>query len=472
MKLKSTFLFLLVHFHDNKGINRVGWERIDQNSARNYAPLNLMFPHAGGLLRSEASDIENDIDVLYLTDDRKQKYCNRYVAFKNNCPPFKILDSSEEDILIQPMIVSQNGGYLYHNSLLILPIDLYEYDDVDKLDRTVWGLKGMDYEFRLSETEDCKELTMNNFNTCIQCILSEIGDTDESLNFIKAPEANYSFKTITYSTIIAEEGEEIGLEVMEKLCFAGHGKKLNKSADKSYLYEDMGIQDMILCENTFGKAFIQKNESIYTSIWSHDMRVEIKRGESINLYLELMVETQKNSLINMLCSIQDIDLNNTGEQGIKGIRETLRNLIQSRVNAQFFTISDQLYNLNNYYSHLCQVYQLAPLYEEAENKIAMVNTFLGQVHEANNELADQQQNRQNWFLSIVLAILTVTSASNDILDFSTKVETVESGSVWYVWGGRLFFIMTIAIIAFLIHKVMGSTYGKSNKRHTKVEKQR
>lgn len=458
MKLENPFVFLLVHFHDEKGINRPGWERISEEAAINYAPLNLMFPHAGGLLRSEASDsIENDIDVLFLTKEKLQRYCNRYVAFKNSCPPFAIQDSSNEDILLQPVLISQNGNYLYRNSLLILPIDLYEYDNFEELDRTIWGMKGMDYELRLRETETQDAIFMNNFNTFIQCILSEIDDTNASLHLTDAPEANYSFRTIVYSTIMAEDGEDITQEEMEKLCFAGHGKNLNKSADKSYLYEDMGIQDMILCENTYGKAFIQKGKTVYTTISSHDVDVRIGRGESINLYLELMVETQKNSLMNMLCAIQDVDLNDTGELGTQAIRDTLRSLIQTQINEQFFTISDTVDNLNNYYSHLCQSYQLAPLYEEAEKKIAMVNTFLSQVHEANNELADQQQNRQNWFLSIVLAILTVTSASNDILDFSTKVETIESGSLWYVWGGRLFFIVTIAVIALLIHKVMGSS---------------
>ena len=228
----------------------------------------------------------------------------------------------------------------------------------------------------------------------------------------------------------------------------------------------MGIQDMILCENTYGKAFIQIGETVYNSITSHNVDVEIGRGESINLYLELMVKTQKNSLMNMLCAIQDIDLNDTGEQGTADTRDTLKSLILTRVNAQFYTISDVLDNLNNYYKHLCQSYQLEPLYDEAEKKTAMVNTFLNQIHEANNELADQQQNRQNWFLSIILAILTVTSASNDILDFSTKVETIESGSIWYVWGGRLFFILTIAIIAFLIHRVIGASpkQKKSNRK--------
>ena len=464
MKLKSTFVFLLVHFHDEKGVNRAGWERIDGEDALNYAPLDLMLPHAGGLLRAEAYGIKNDIDILVLTKERREKYCNRFLALKNGEHPFELMDSSEEDILLQPIVISQSGAYLYHNSLLVLPIDLYGYDDIDSLDRTVWGMKGVDYEFRMERTETQEETRMNTFNTFIQCVLSDIDDTNDSLRFIESPDESFRFKTIAFSTIISSDGEEIKIEDMEKLCFAGHGKNLNKSADESYLYEDMGIDDMILCENTFGKAFIQKGETVRNIIGSHGKEIKIDRGESINLYLELMVETQKNSLMNMLCSIQNIDLNNTSEDSTKDIRDTLRNLIQTRVNSQFFTISEQVDNLNNYYSHLCQSYQLAPLYEEAEKKIEMVNTFLGQVHEANNELADQQQNRQNWFLSIVLAILTVTSASNDILDFSTKVETIKTGSVWYIWGGRLFFIITIAVIAFLIHRVVASTPEKLNKR--------
>lgn len=466
MNIKSTTVFLIVDFHDEKGTNRPGWEKISEEAALNYAPLNLMFPHAGGLLRSEASnDVDNDIDVLFLTRERAHRYCNRFLALKNGCPAFAMLDSSDNDILLQPILVSQNGKYLYRNSLLILPLDLYKYDNIDDLDRTVWGMKGMDYVFRLQETETEKAIYMNNFNTFIQCVLSDLVEPIASEEIIEAPEADYGFRTITYSTIVAEKGEEIKKEDMEKLCFAGKGENLNKSADNSYLYEDMGIQDMILCENTYGKAFIQIGETVYSSITSHNVDVEIGRGESINLYLELMVKTQKNSLMNMLCEIQDIDLNDTGEQGTSDTRNTLKSLIQTRVNAQFYTISDVLDNLNNYYKHLCQSYQLEPLYDEAEKKTAMVNTFLNQIHEANNELADRQQNRQNWFLSIILAILTVTSASNDILDFSTKVETIESGSIWYVWGGRLFFILTIAIISFLIHRVMETSPKKNNKKN-------
>lgn len=463
MKLKSTFLFLLVHFHDEKGPNRSGWKKFDEEAALNYAPLKLMLPHVGGLLRSEVSDnIENGIDVLFLSEEKSQKYCNRYVALKNGCPSFAIINSSEKDILLQPLIISQDSNNLYRNSLLVLPIDLSDYEAFEDLDRTVWGMKGMDYEFRLSKTSTQQEILMNNFNTFIQCALSDIDDTSPSNIRIEASEADFRFRTIAYSTIIAEDGEEITKDDMEKLCFAGHGENLNKSANNAYLYEDMCIQDMILCENTYGKAFIQKGKTIYTSIWSQNVKVEIGRCETINLYLELMVEIQKKSLVNMLCSIQNIDLSDTGEKGTQDIRDTLRSLIMTRVNSQFFKISEEIDNLNNYYSHLCDSYQLAPIYEEAEKKIAMINTFLGQIHEANNELADQQQNRQNWFLSIVLAILTVTSASNDILDFSTKVETLESGSVWYVWGGRMFFILTIALIALLIHRVIAYS-GKSKK---------
>lgn len=467
MKIKSTTVFLLVHFHDEKGTARPGWERISEEAALNYAPLNLMFPHAGGLLRSEASSsIENDIDVLFLTRERAHRYCNRFLAFKNGRPAFAMLDSSDKDILLQPVLVSQNGKYNYRNSLLILPFDLYEYDNIEDLVETVWGMKGVDYEFRIQKTKEENAIFMNSFNTFIQCVLSDVEEPIAADQVFEAPEADYGFRTITYSTIIAEKGEEIKKEDMEKLCFAGKGKNLNKSADNSYLYEDMGIQDMILCENIYGKAFIQIGETVYSSITSHNVDVEIGRGESINLYLELMIKTQKNSLMNMLCAIQDIDLNDTGEQGTADTRDTLKSLILTRVNAQFYTISDVLDNLNNYYKHLCQSYQLEPLYDEAEKKTAMVNTFLNQIHEANNELADQQQNRQNWFLSIILAILTVTSASNDILDFSTKIETIESGSIWYVWGGRLFFILTIAIIAFLIHRVTGASpkQKKSNRK--------
>lgn len=94
-------------------------------------------------------------------------------------------------------------------------------------------------------------------------------------------------------------------------------------------------------------------------------------------------------------------------------REQVKTASLIRIENYFSHISE--YSLYNEFYQMCsKAYGITMLYTEIEQKMSMLNTYLTQQ-------SDDRHERAEWLLSIIMAILTVTSATNDISQLSSGV---------------------------------------------------
>lgn len=94
-------------------------------------------------------------------------------------------------------------------------------------------------------------------------------------------------------------------------------------------------------------------------------------------------------------------------------REQVKAASLIRIENYFSHISE--YSLYNEFYQMCSnSHGIKQLYTEIEQKMSMLNTYLTQQ-------SDDRHEKAEWQLSIILAILTVTSATNDISQLSSGV---------------------------------------------------
>lgn len=93
------------------------------------------------------------------------------------------------------------------------------------------------------------------------------------------------------------------------------------------------------------------------------------------------------------------------KQTLKNLRSEIGVVCRTKVRNNFSSISDTL-EVNEYYRLCCKALEIDRLYSEIDNKVKNLNSYLTQKSDENKERAD-------WHLSIILATLTVMSASND-----------------------------------------------------------
>ncbi|MGN0220819.1 MAG: hypothetical protein ACI4BA_01670 [Prevotella sp.] len=104
----------------------------------------------------------------------------------------------------------------------------------------------------------------------------------------------------------------------------------------------------------------------------------------------------------------------TSQQNLLALqREHVKTTSIIRIENYFSRISE--YTIYNEFYQMCsKAYGITMLYKEIEQKMSMLSTYLTQQ-------SDDRHEKAEWQLSIILAILTVTSATNDISQLSRGV---------------------------------------------------
>lgn len=125
-------------------------------------------------------------------------------------------------------------------------------------------------------------------------------------------------------------------------------------------------------------------------------------------------------------------------------REQIKEASLIRIENYFSHISE--YSLYNDFYQMCSnAYGITKLYEEIEQKMSMLSTYLTQE-------SDDRHEKAEWLLSIIIAILTVTSTTNDI----SQLLRGELEQPWLFIAGLTFAIVIFFFIFRAIFKNMRS----------------
>ena len=131
------------------------------------------------------------------------------------------------------------------------------------------------------------------------------------------------------------------------------------------------------------------------------------------------------------------------KQRLKKLRNAIGVICQTKVNNSFSCVSD-ISEVNTYYRLCSDALGLKYLYAEIDNKVDVLDSYLTQISDENKERAD-------WHLSIILAILTVMSASNDGIQIIDRINQPDYKYPWLYIAGL---IVAIFFVAYLIYTVV------------------
>lgn len=127
---------------------------------------------------------------------------------------------------------------------------------------------------------------------------------------------------------------------------------------------------------------------------------------------------------------------------LKRVRELTKVISITQIKNNFNSISD-FPEYNMFYKMCCDALGIKALYEETEKKMKRVDAYLTQVSDENKERAD-------WMLSLILAFLTVFSATKDIKDLTEEVITKDPPMLYYIVAA--FAIIPVMLLFYTIIK--------------------
>lgn len=128
------------------------------------------------------------------------------------------------------------------------------------------------------------------------------------------------------------------------------------------------------------------------------------------------------------------------------LRQLIKKFSMLRINTSYHVISEDS-ACNDFYQLCSKSAGISELNKELEKKTKTLNEYLAQQAESRKEMMD-------WQLSILLAILTVTSASNDMLDLIKKLKVLDPEDRRYIILGIVFVIATISYILVIIVRTL------------------
>lgn len=131
------------------------------------------------------------------------------------------------------------------------------------------------------------------------------------------------------------------------------------------------------------------------------------------------------------------------KRNLKKLRKEVGVVCRTKARNSFSSISDTL-EVNEYYRLCCKALEIDKLYSEIDNKVKNLDSYLTQLSDGNKERAD-------WHLSIILATLTVMSASNDGIQIIDRINNPDHKYPWLYIAGL---IVAIFFVAYLIYTIV------------------
>lgn len=157
--------------------------------------------------------------------------------------------------------------------------------------------------------------------------------------------------------------------------------------------------------------------------------------ENRERFVVLVMSTlQRYILLRVISELAKSDINNNNS--LDDLRNKVHIVCETKIKNSFTSISDFPEN-NKLYRLCCESYELDKLYKEIDEKMKGLDSHLSQISKEKRIIADRQ-------LSILVAIIAVTSATNDVLDLTKELLTKEAP--WKFIVVIVFFIFVVAII--------------------------
>ena len=154
-----------------------------------------------------------------------------------------------------------------------------------------------------------------------------------------------------------------------------------------------------------------------------------------------MMLMQRHSLLNMTNWLINIDLDGDTDQTLVRVRRAVRHMSELTVNNRFSTISDYTHH-NAFYHQCCDVLGIDTLHAEVEQKLDTLNDLVEQLSTEKKEQIDASKEFWQAALAIILAVLTVFSATNDGIEMLNKLGMPERYNIPATW---IFLIVIIAL---------------------------
>ena len=410
------------------------------------------------------SEVSNDVHVLSLQKNDVEKYYDEHLVLNldpdNSDAQFDFtihnFDNSFDAVKLVVNLNSQVG-------LLVIPVStklpLPNFADFVYLirktsskaikkvdsDEDLWSIndflanimedfKGC-YDFITDEAHHLSYLLLENdvidddSRSCVLRIPEKLkGGNEDSLekNLIKEVPNQLLITTSAEGTIVLSR---IDKSIKTNKQFAEYYKI--EQTERYIIYMTLIIQRYSLLR------LIKKLTEISYNIKRDESCCSISpKQKTINLIKKLI--SPKNYFLFIIHSISQLYHWWHGEQSnrkriIDELREQVKLLSLIRIENYFSIISE--YSLYNEFYQMCSAsLGVDKLYKEIEQKMSMLNTYLTQQTEETHERAELQ-------LSVILAILTVTSTTSDITNLS-------KGVVEHPW---LFIIALIFMISFVTY---------------------
>ena len=143
-----------------------------------------------------------------------------------------------------------------------------------------------------------------------------------------------------------------------------------------------------------------------------------------------MMLMQRHSLLNMTNWLISIGLDGNSDETLQRVRQAVRHMSELTVNNRFSTISDYTQH-NSFYHQCCEVQGIDTLYAEVEQKMDTLNDLLEQLSDEKKERIDSNKEFWQAVLAVILAVLTMFSATNDGVEVLMKMGLVSGKNTPY-----------------------------------------
>ena len=164
-------------------------------------------------------------------------------------------------------------------------------------------------------------------------------------------------------------------------------------------------------------------------------------------WIYLMVVVQRFSLLYLIRCLTSVDDYQTSYPpvSLRLLRQFVRRLAEIKVNTYFTDVSDHTQH-NRFYRFCCKQLCIADYFREIDEKMQALNEYLKQ-------LADRKKEHLQEYLGLILALLTVVSASNDGIGLFEKLGILSEQSSFYTPATIVLIALIVLYIFYLQRKV-------------------
>lgn len=182
------------------------------------------------------------------------------------------------------------------------------------------------------------------------------------------------------------------------------------------------------------------------------------------LWIYVMMLMQRHSLLNMTNWLISIGLDGNSDETLQRVRQAVRHMSELTVNNRFSTISDYTQH-NSFYHQCCEVQGIDTLYAEVEQKMDTLNDLLEQLSDEKKERIDSNKEFWQAVLAVILAVLTMFSATNDGVEVLMKMGLVNGKNTPYATLVLLLLMLVgVFFVGFKFYRLYNSKWNKNKTR--------